>query len=132
MVPAVVVLMRYDERHRICGTRTNEGGCLPNVGSRVQKAIASPSSHFCLRLDIRPAPATPHSQTRSPKKDIVLNLSPSLLIKPFLWKMIRRTSLFLLFVVLFAAFVDVTLASSWLFGSDKGSHPHFVTNLSEH
>ena len=34
--------------------------------------------------------------------------------------MTRRTSLFLLFVVVVAAFVDVTLASSWLFGSDKG------------
>jgi hypothetical protein len=34
--------------------------------------------------------------------------------------MVRRTSLFLFIVVVVAVFVDVTLASSWLFGSDKG------------
>ena len=34
--------------------------------------------------------------------------------------MVRRTSLFLFIVVVVAVSVDVTLASSWLFGSDKG------------
>jgi hypothetical protein len=34
--------------------------------------------------------------------------------------MARGILLFLVFVVTVAAFVDVTLASSWLFGSDKG------------
>lgn len=34
--------------------------------------------------------------------------------------MARGISLFLTIVVIVAAVVDVTLASSWLFGSDKG------------
>ena len=35
--------------------------------------------------------------------------------------MARRTSIFLLFVIVIAVFFDMTLASSWLFGSDKGT-----------
>jgi len=34
--------------------------------------------------------------------------------------MARITSILLIFLVVAAVFVDLTLASSWLFGSDKG------------